>query len=444
MQPKQLCQNENVLVQQAHFDKKQANFRHIFLAYVMLVSTLFETMATIKIHLDKRRVKKDGSYPLVIRIRHFNHYFDIPTSIDLNSSDFDSKKEFIKGNSKLSNDLQHQKNKIYVKFHDLLRDGLTFEEIKYKMLNKRLPQKSLTIESFWKDEIKRMTSSGRAGGARVYLSSLQGLSNVIDLSIPFKELKYKSLITADEELKKKGVSVNSVGVYMRCLRAICNKAIKLDIVDFTWYPFRKYQIKREKTVPRTLSIEEMQKYFSLNLPVTHKWYKSYCIGILIFQLRGINLKDLLMLTPDNIKNNRIVYKRAKTGKLYSIELLPETSRLFENFSGKDTVLGLLDDVYKELHNKLESVHSYSQCRKNVNSHLSQIGRKLNLSTTLSTYVFRYSYANIAKQLGYSKDMIAEALGHEYGNSVTGIYLEMFDNEKLDEMNNKIIERASNL
>jgi integrase len=54
-------------------------------------------------------------------------------------------------------------------------------------------------------------------------------------------------------------------------------------------------------------------------------------------------------------------------------------------------------------------------------------------------VFRYSYANIAKQLGYSKDLIAEALGHEYGNSVTGIYLELFDNEIVDNMNQQIIQ-----
>jgi integrase len=166
--------------------------------------------------------------------------------------------------------------------------------------------------------------------------------------------------------------------------------------------------------------------------------------MLIFQLRGINLKDLLMLTNKNIKNNRIVYKRAKTGKLYSIELLPETKQLLEFFNGKNTLLGFLDEVFDNLHNQLESVERYSQCRKNINAHLMQIGQELNLSIPLSTYVFRYSYANIAKQLGYSKDVIAEALGHEYGNSVTGIYLEMFDNQKLDEMNNKIVERVSNL
>ena len=60
---------------------------------------------------------------------------------------------------------------------------------------------------------------------------------------------------------------------------------------------------------------------------------------------------------------------------------------------------------------------------------------------ITTYVFRYSYANIAKKLGFSKDIIAEALGHEYGNSVTGIYLEHFDMEVVDQMNNTIIRKV---
>ncbi|MEN9914449.1 MAG: hypothetical protein RL528_1204 [Bacteroidota bacterium] len=56
-----------------------------------------------------------------------------------------------------------------------------------------------------------------------------------------------------------------------------------------------------------------------------------------------------------------------------------------------------------------------------------------------SYVFRNNYANVAKQLGYSKDLIAEALGHEYGNSVTGIYLEQFDNDIVDKMNQELIK-----
>jgi len=54
---------------------------------------------------------------------------------------------------------------------------------------------------------------------------------------------------------------------------------------------------------------------------------------------------------------------------------------------------------------------------------------------------QFSNDYFPKQLGYSKDLIAEGLGHEYGNSVTGIYLEQFDLYKVDEMNGNTINSA---
>jgi hypothetical protein len=60
--------------------------------------------------------------------------------------------------------------------------------------------------------------------------------------------------------------MNTVSIYMRPLRAICNKAIFIDLVDQSWYPFFKYKIKKGKTLPKTLNIEEMKRYFALNLP----------------------------------------------------------------------------------------------------------------------------------------------------------------------------------
>jgi integrase len=73
-----------------------------------------------------------------------------------------------------------------------------------------------------------------------------------------------------------------------------------------------------------------------------------------------------------------------------------------------------------------------------------LGLLLGYEEKLTTYVFRYSYANVARKLGYSKELIAEALGHEYGNSVTGIYLEQFDLEVVDSMNEAIIKNVTSL
>jgi integrase len=99
------------------------------------------------------------------------------------------------------------------------------------------------------------------------------------------------------------------------------------------------------------------------------------------------------------------------------------------------LLGLID---QEALNSPKIIEILTQKRKTINHHLKKIGAKLNILEPITTYVFRYSYANAAKQLGYSKDLIAEALGHEYGNSVTGIYLEQFDQDVLDKMNQSIL------
>lgn len=126
-----------------------------------------------------------------------------------------------------------------------------------------------------------------------------------------------------------------MGVYLRCFRAICNKAIREDLVSFEWYPFRKYTIKKEKTTPRVISKTELSSYFKLNLDESHPNYKYWNIGKLLFMLRGINITDLLLLKHTNIKSKRIIYKRAKTGKIYSIALTTEIEEILSTFSATD-------------------------------------------------------------------------------------------------------------
>ena len=74
-----------------------------------------------------------------------------------------------------------------------------------------------------------------------------------------------------------------------------------------------------------------------------------------------------------------------------------------------------------------------------NNYLQKISKELNFTKKVSTYYARYSWANFARLKGFSKDLIAEALGHEYGNRVTGIYLDSYGNEIIDEANKAVIQ-----
>ena len=398
-------------------------------------------MASLKLSLDTRRVKTSSEYPLILSVSHRGKSLMISTGICLQERSFDIHKCVVLGNRALN----EQAHKILSHYSTRMQDyvlkragDFTVKELRDYLVQKE--EKAHTIRTFWLDEIARLKSCNRLGGADVYQMSLHVIEKVLNVDQPFDLINTKTLYSIEEKLAMRGMKVNSIGVYMRTLKAICNKAIKHELVTYAWYPFRGFTVRRERTTPRVLSLNEIQAYFQLQLSSDHPLYHAWCIGKLLFLLRGINIRDLMLLSPQNIKAGRVIYKRAKTGKLYSVKLLPEIKQLFDQLSDTHTMISWLSPI--DVNNTSRKIAILRQRAKVLNNHLHKLGKMIGTEEDLSTYVFRYTYANIAKQLGYSKDLIAEALGHEYGNKVTGIYLEQFDQEVIDQMNLQIAERVS--
>jgi len=63
----------------------------------------------------------------------------------------------------------------------------------------------------------------------------------------------------EKHLRDKGNSINSIGIYMRTLRAVYNKAIAEEIIQDDNYPFKKYKIKTGNPSRWVLSKEDMIK-----------------------------------------------------------------------------------------------------------------------------------------------------------------------------------------
>jgi integrase/recombinase XerD len=400
-------------------------------------------MANIQLNLKSRK-KSDGSYPIVIRIRHNRAFFDIATGESIVDSKFDKNKGLLLGNKPLQLHLDELKEKYAKRLRAFVSENINrpfgLDELKAFVLQKSADE--ITVEEFWQENIDQLIKSGRGGSARTYKSTHSIFSKIVNLNCPFKSIGVKDLQKVEKELRMRGNKYNSIAVYMRTFRAVCNRAIQYNLVDYEWYPFRKYKIKREKTVPRVLSLEEIQRFFQAEIAEDEPLFKAWTVGKLLFMLRGINLRDLLYLTKDNLRAGRIIYKRGKTGKMYSILMNPMIEDYLRHFQhDRKTLLGMMMDEYLE--HPAKSLHSRAQVTKRLNTKLKMLGKKLQFQEELTTYVFRYTYANVARKLGYSKDLIAEALGHEYGNSVTGIYLELFDQETLDKMAEHILEVVCN-
>ena len=397
-------------------------------------------MATIKLHLDLRRQKKDGTYPLVFMVVFNSKPIHIKTGISLTQDEYDFKNALIKNKPKLNLALYEQECIYRDKLHRLQlthsSSPLAWNAAQIKSFLEEQESSTITLTAYWEKIIEHLLKCKRYGGAKVHRTSLNAVKKHLDINIPIQDFSYPMLISLEEAFFRTGVSVNGMGVYFRSLRFVCNSAIKENFAETSWYPFKNYKIRKTPTVPKVLNLKDLSRYFNYPIDPQHPDFFYWNIGKLLFMLRGINITDLLLLTKDNIKGEYLIYKRRKTNKIYSIKINEAIRASLAYYHGNNTLLGLIN---QEALNSPKIIEILTQKRKTINHHLKKIGTKLSILEPITTYVFRYSYANAAKQLGYSKDFIAEALGHEYGNSVTGIYLEQFDQDLINSMNNHIIK-----
>jgi len=174
-------------------------------------------------------------------------------------------------------------------------------------------------------------------------------------------------------------------------------------------------------------------------PDSNMWHYQN-LFLLSFCLIGVNFADLLTLKANNILDGRLVFHRKKTKKIYSIKLQREATIRLKPYV--DMVLQKKDDFIlpfvKNTDNPVKVKNDIGLVIHSTNENIKKIASMVGIKKDITTYYARYSWANIAKSLGYSKDMIAEALGHEYGNKVTGIYLDDYDNDLIDKMNEKVV------
>ena len=319
-------------------------------------------MATIKIVLDQRRATNDETCPVGLRIRHKDKYFDIKTNYCVQKKQFDEKKQHIISNTDANFQIEELKEKFAKRIRSYLTDNNNFvsdiNDLKKYVIQR--PSELITVDEFWKEIIQQLIDSNRNGTARSYKTTLSVLSKIIDFKCKFSQISYRDLITIETTLLKRGVSLNGIAVYMRTFRAVCNRAILYNVASVEWYPFRKYKIKKEKTTPRTISIEDMKNYFAIDISCDDKLYIAWCTGKLIFLLRGINLTDILLLKKNNIHNDRIIYKRSKTGKMYSIKILPQVTELIQQFSdNSDYLFGVLRS--NKIQKKMDLYYFQIQC-----------------------------------------------------------------------------------
>lgn len=387
-------------------------------------------MATIRIYLDTRSRKADGTFPLKLAVNHRGQTALIPLEISLHRNQWDSRLQRViehPAKQELQRIISTVQSKavtclLSAKADGLLK-GMAIGEIR-DYVRKRIDPDFNEDEDtvFFADWYQRvMDRHTKPRTHEIYLMTLQWMKRFDD---GFARLRFED-ITKDWLqrfflfMQDSSPSINARNIHLRNIRAVFNDAIDNDIT--TAYPFRKLKVRPAATVKRNIKVDDLRKFLTVECkPHQQKYVDAFKLS---FLLCGINIGDLCLLMPDNVVDGRIEYIRQKTGRLYSIRIEPETEALLQQYKGRERLLSFAEGCKR---------HPYKAFANRMNANLSE------LMTGITSYWSRHTWATIAASLDVPDDVISLALGHSARNATTAIYIER-DRKKIDKANRRVID-----
>lgn len=287
--------------------------------------------------------------------------------------------------------------------------------------------------NFMQGRILQLKSHGNQRTSETYSVTLNSFMEFLGGKDVQFDLLNTDLIEAYEiHLRNKGLCLNTVSFYMRILRAVYNRAVSKGITRQN-YPFKNVYTGVEKTVKRAIPLKAIKKIMELDLSLRPELCLARDLFLFSFYTRGMSFIDMAFLKKSDLKNGILSYKRRKTGQRLTIGW----ERCMQEIVQKH--LPPTDSVYllPIIHPGPDEWKQYKNAFSRINKDLKKIGNIVGLTTPLTLYVTRHSWASAAKEKKIPLSVISEGLGHD-SEQTTRIYLASLDTTEIDRANSRII------
>jgi site-specific recombinase XerD len=252
----------------------------------------------------------------------------------------------------------------------------------------------------------------------------------------------------EQALRATGIKEITLSLRFRTLRAVLNQAIAAGLMNAASYPFARTVAEKHKlqvgkfdvsTTKRALSREAVRRLEALQ-PNTERLRLAKEVFLFSFYCGGINFVDLGQLRWRDLsfdvegRPDRLQYVRQKTGGKFSLKLLsPAVSQVMAYVSltratPECYIFPILDMARHrtpiQIKNRLHKVLGQ------INHDLKSLAEQAGITTSLTTYVARHSFATALKLAGENTAVISQAMGHK-SELVTAVYLDSFGSDLVD-------------
>ena len=393
------------------------------------------SQAKTAIILDIRKIKKDDTYPVKLRVTFDRKQRYYPTPFNLSKIQF----EKVMYNKRQTDDDKNLKKQILAyenKATDIIGSMKFFSWEKFEKQYYTNRGAKNSINNAFTIYLDKLKEEGRIGTAASYQdarNSLQKFSpdaKFHDITPEFLRKYEKWMLDADK-------AIATVGIYLRSLRTIINIVISEGQLANEYYPYGKgkYEIPTGRNFKKALTLDKIGLIYNYMPKPGDSAALAKDIWLFLYICNGINIKDLCLLKYNNIKGEFLEFIRAKTVltkrnvQPIRVPMTDDLKSIIAKHGNPDknpdnyifSILqrGITPERERQLIKQFNIV---------VNDNMNKIAKELNLEINLTTMVARHSFATIMKR-GGKGEFVKDALGHASAKT-TENYFGSFEDESL--------------
>lgn len=416
----------------------------------------------IKWYLDLRRTSDEGKGRLYMVIYNNGTAAQIATGLMLHKNEFEAGKVVgVPMAGKLTQMIGIKRAKLQLDIEELACNGYEVDKMKAAEIKKAVMAKHGNDDEEGNGEGKGAGSEtafgtfaekfiarrGKEKTRQVYEMTLRKMGGYCDVGrLRFADISVGWLRDFEQWLGAT-CSVNTRGIHLRNIRAVMNAAIDEGVVPADLYPFRRFKIKKEETMKRSLPVGDLRR---LRDYPCEGWQRKYVdVFMLSFYLAGINLVDLMGLPPLGA-DGVIRYRRSKTGVLCQLSVPPEARAIIERYRGERHLLWFGERLKPGAEGWHDWLHRFNEGLQKVGPsgymyvrRKGQCGGKQRVKVynalfpELTSYWARHTWATLAAEIDVPDAVIDAALGHRSPCRMADIYIRR-DARKVDEAVRRVI------
>ena len=342
----------------------------------------------------------------------------------------------------INNLIEKYSSRVSTIIHELELDEtpFTLQDVVNKFKKDSGKQKVISYTAFHESLIDEIKNAGKLSTYNIEKDTLKSIQRFFNRNeITFKDLSVDAIYKYQSFLNGNNNSQSTIGIRIRTLRAVFNKAINREIVPATIYPFNKFKVSKIKESGKKEYLSE-EEIALLKKAVLLKKNDIFArdMFLLSFYGRGINFIDLIQLKKTDLYKETITYKRSKTEVIVNFKINDFWKDKITNYTSSPESFYLFNIIHNNQNSEIYINNKKDKYLKIfINKPLKKIITDLGIKKKITYYCARHSFATILKFNNISLDIIKEALGHKDIKS-TMSYLNTLPSDTLDKMIEDII------